>query len=54
MPQLFMIIPVGGLEPGRPDNSLPGAGWGGPVDPGWGSSGPDRLRQASGSENGSR
>ena len=50
MPQLYMIIPVGGLEGGRPDNELPGGppghisnrppgSWGGPVDPGWGSGG---------------
>ena len=50
MPQLYMIIPVGGLDGDRPDNSLPGGrpphvsnrppgSWGGPVDPGWGGGG---------------
>ena len=28
MPQLFMIIPVGGLDGGHIDNSLPGMGGG--------------------------
>lgn len=33
MPQLYMIIPVGGLEGGRPDNSLPGGQGGYPSQP---------------------
>jgi hypothetical protein len=47
MPQLYVILPVGGgehpdqgLPPGHahPGNRPPGS-WGGPVDPGWGGGG---------------
>ena len=54
MPQLYMIIPVGGLDSGaRPDQGLPPGhehpgnrppgSWGGPVDPGWGGGPPDHA-----------
>jgi hypothetical protein len=50
MPQLYVILPVGGYDAGLPDNSLPGGrpphvgnrppgSWGGPVDPGFGQGG---------------
>lgn len=48
MPQLYVILPVGGGEypdiglpggpPGHISNRPPGS-WGGPVDPGWGGGG---------------
>ncbi|MGA8763190.1 MAG: hypothetical protein WB562_10025 [Candidatus Sulfotelmatobacter sp.] len=33
MPQLYMILPVGGLDGGRPDNTLPGGQGGYPSQP---------------------
>lgn len=53
MPQLYVILPVGGYEGNHPDQGLPGGGahpgnrppgsWGGPVDPGFGGGGRDHI-----------